>query len=125
MRFCSVCDNMLYIRAAADKTVYACKMCNTIEPLSHDGGAVMITDSQLTDENIKYRMYLSPFLVQDPTMPHVSNIVCPNETCSKQDSTSNDVVVVKYDADKLRFLYMCAHCGQYWLNTKDANRSTA
>lgn len=117
MKFCNVCDNMLYIRTDAGKTMYLCKMCNNIEPLS-DGATVCITDSKIRDDDIEYKRFLSPLLKYDVTLPHVSNIVCPNSDCSKKPGEENDVIVVKYNADKLKFLYTCVYCNKAWRNTK-------
>ncbi len=119
MRYCKVCDNMMYIRTgAARPAAYTCKMCDNEELLSPDGAAVVVTDNQLLDGSVKYRRFLTPYLADDVTVPHVSNIVCPNaDKCTKPETATNDVIVVKYDAERLKYLYMCAHCKHYWLSS--------
>jgi hypothetical protein len=110
---------MLYIRTGPDGANYVCKLCDNTERLSNaDGSPVVVTDTRLVDDELKYKRYVSPFLLHDATLPHVSNIVCPNDLCSKPEDEANNVVVVKYDYEKLRFLYMCVHCQKYWLNDR-------
>lgn len=115
MRFCTICDNMLYIRTGNEDTVYVCKMCDNVEPLS-DGGAVVISETDKASEDMAYRRYLTPLLKHDVTLPHVVNITCPSKECSKAPEVSNDVIVVKYNADKLKFLYKCVYCDFTWRN---------
>lgn len=113
MRFCGVCDNMMYIRTTPQHgTAYACKMCDNTEAI--EPGAV-VTDTKLIDDSIKYTRYVTPHLKDDVTLPHVANIPCPNVLCSRRDDQPHDIVVVKYDYDKLQYLYMCAYCDRYWL----------
>ena len=101
--------------------MYVCKMCDNVEELSQDGNTVVITDSKFTDDDIEYRRFLSPLLKHDVTLPHVSNIECPNDKCSRKDR-ANDVIVIKYNVDKLKFLYMCAHCDHAWRNNSTVSR---
>lgn len=119
MKFCSLCNNMMYIRSTSHETAYLCKMCQNEEPLvaqTDSGDPLVITDTLLHDDDMKYRRYLSPYLIDDVTIPHVSNIICPNDSCVRSEQNANDVIVVKYDNDKLKFMYMCAYCKHYWLN---------
>lgn len=119
MKFCKVCDNMMYIRTDASGGVYTCKMCASTEALrNEDGSPIMVTDMRTVDDELKYRRYTTPYLVHDATLPHVSNIACPNQACSKAADAPHDVILVKYDPDKLRFMYTCAHCRYHWLNDR-------
>lgn len=117
MKFCSVCDNMLYIKTDSD-TKYVCKNCGYTQPISGPTETVTITDTKAFDDSVKYMRYVTPLLLSDPTMPHVSNIVCQNATCNKPNNAPNDVVYVKYDYENLRYLYMCVYCGVPWVKNR-------
>lgn len=117
MKFCDVCDNMLYIKSDAEGlTRYACKNCGNSQEMG--GDVVVISDTQVTDDSIKYMRYVTPLVKHDPTMPHVSNIACRNSACTRADGQEHDVIVVKYDYNNLRFLYMCAHCSAFWVTAR-------
>lgn len=113
---------MLYLRTDADGTVYVCKNCAYTENVSHGGSPLCITDTKSFDDSVKYMRYVTPLLLSDPTMPHVSNIACQNESeCSRPKDSAHDVVVVKYDYDNLRYMYMCAHCGVAWVTSRSGD----
>lgn len=126
MKFCNVCDNIMYIKTSEETgTVYSCKNCTNNEPIATDGRdeAICITDTQLSDDSIKYMRYVSPLLLHDPTMPHVSNVECRNPTCSRKSTEPHDVIVVKYDYDRLKFLYSCAYCSAFWITGSPSSLS--
>jgi aspartate carbamoyltransferase regulatory subunit len=57
---------------------------------------------------------MTPLLHEDPTLPRISNVPCPNATCDRPADRPNEVLYVKYDAKQLRFLYSCAYCKHMW-----------
>ncbi len=60
-------------------------------------------------------MLLNEFTHQDPTLPHVKNIPCPNAEClTKTGAKERDVIYIKYDADNLKYLYICNVCKAQW-----------
>jgi DNA-directed RNA polymerase subunit M/transcription elongation factor TFIIS len=114
IRFCEVCDNMLYVRTdPKDGAAYVCQMCDNVEPLSRDGRGTIISDNTFDDE-YRHRRFLTPLLKYDVTLPRVKTIVCPNAQCSRTSKQDHDVIVAKYDADKLRYIYTCAYCATAW-----------
>ena len=68
------------------------------------------------------------YLCNDPTLPHVDNIQCPNIQCitNKQaenlevlDNTKtnlNNVLYIMLNESNLTFLYQCCNCNHTWTN---------
>ena len=112
MRFCDVCDNMLYIQLNAGALQYTCKNCGNTVGGGSAGSCVI--DTNHVDDQSAYKQYASPYITHDPTLPRVSNIPCPNAACTRPAAEQNEVIYVKYDARNLRFLYHCCHCSTFW-----------
>lgn len=139
MKFCSVCDNMMYMRLANDESAAAdvvpesaeeappeaapaavaalrfyCKNCGyAVDASSTDTKGKML-DTDYKDDQATYSQYATPHIVHDPTLPRVSNIPCPLKGCTRPADVPNEVIYVKYDATNLRFLYYCCHCTRFW-----------
>lgn len=129
MKFCSVCDNMMYMRLAADEPPpdggdgggdataglrYFCKNCGFHVDASATDTKDKVLDTDYRDDQATYSQYATPNIVHDPTLPRVSNIPCPFPDCSRAPAAPNEVIYVKYDATNLRFLYFCCHCSRFW-----------
>lgn len=115
MKFCDNCQNMLYLSVNGDKLVSKCKNCNfSIDNDFTSSAECILTNSVETDNN-NYKKYMSKFIKFDPTLPRVNNIVCTNESCTKLHSAENEVIFIKYDQSKLKYLYFCCHCESFWM----------
>lgn len=134
MDFCTVCGNMLYIRtidpAAAttedlqdteeevatstSSTIeFYCKHCNFKKVPENPHSSFVISETHF-DENAQFSLMVNPFLKYDPTLPHVDNVPCPNEACSKPPDAGNDVIYIKYDNTHMKYIYYCSHCSHFW-----------
>ncbi len=130
MRFCTRCDNMLYISLRPDESkdgkplelTYSCKHCGfvvTANEATQAGDARAARDTAVlstdyTDDQTSYKQHATPYLRFDPTLPRVSDIACANERCSRAEGAPNEVIEVKYDAGNLKYLYHCVHCLSFW-----------
>lgn len=121
MKFCEVCDNMLYLEvqkddAKGDELRMFCKNCNysRIEDASQNS-SICVSEKKFENDANSYKNYITPFIKFDKTIPHVNNIPCPN--CKPADGV-NEVAYVKFDFDNMRFLYFCCHCEHFWKNWK-------
>ena len=136
MRFCDLCDNMLYIKlgvgedskggeggggGGSTKLTYACKNCGFVRAgeEEEEGGASNPRDGMIIDANYMsdvatFRQYVTPYIKHDPTLPRVNNIPCPNAACTRAKDASPEVIYVKYDVANLKFLYHCTHCAAFW-----------
>jgi DNA-directed RNA polymerase subunit M/transcription elongation factor TFIIS len=58
---------------------------------------------------------VNDFTLADPTLPHVKNLRCPNESCeTRVDSTKQDVIYIKTSPSSMDFLYVCTVCRTQW-----------
>lgn len=122
MKFCEVCDNLLYIKdieikdAEDDETnelTLYCKNCNFTTTQADP----IVIDSQFNNES-KYKQYLTPNIKYDPTLPRVNNITCKNSSCTKSAEQNNEVIYLKYDAKNMNYIYFCVHCEHFWQNER-------
>lgn len=121
MRFCKGCDNMQEIQllqppagAGTYQLLYTCKHCGLSEPAAEDGSGALVMSTDYSDDKTSYMQYASPYIRHDPTLPRVSDISCPNERCTRAEGEPNEVIYIKYDAVKLKYLYHCTHCSTFW-----------
>jgi DNA-directed RNA polymerase subunit M/transcription elongation factor TFIIS len=62
-----------------------------------------------------YRVYLNEFTKQDPRLPHIKTLKCPNEVCpSRSAKAESDVIYIKYDTANMKYLYICTNCDTQW-----------
>ena len=116
MRFCTVCDNLLYeeLEPQSLALVYACKCCGNVVRDDVREAVVMESTCPMDDET-KYRQFVTPHLKDDPTLPRASYIPCVRgDKCTRPAAAPREVIFVKYDAVNLKFLYHCVHCGAFW-----------
>ena len=75
---------------------------------------------KIDQKNIQY-------LDNDPTLPHVDNIQCPNQQCITNltnpnpeiltgGNVKNNVLYLKLNESTLTFLYKCCNCKYTWTN---------
>lgn len=122
MKFCDICDNMLYIDFQEDKDnttkkilLYTCKVCNTTVEEKTSGSILVIDDNKINDE-IKYSQYINKYLKYDPCLPRVNNIICTNSSCTKPADKDNEVIYLKYDPINMKYIYHCCYCNHFWNN---------
>ena len=120
MHFCNKCDNMFYIRISDDNgnsLTYYCRNCGNEETNIQDD--ICVSKTNLKRNEDKYYNIINKFSKYDPTLPHISNIPCPNSQCicnSKDAKTEPDVIYKRYDEINLKYVYMCCHCDNVWHN---------
>jgi DNA-directed RNA polymerase subunit M/transcription elongation factor TFIIS len=113
MEFCDDCDNMLNIMITQDdgtqkaKLSYNCNNCNKVyvntKPIKDNCVYSIDYDySKIRKENI-----INKYTYMDNTLPRVNNIKCPNTKCP---SKTPEIVYLKYDEDKMKFIYICCEC---------------
>lgn len=127
MNFCPKCENYLYLEQASEEVTNAsgvtekryflnrrCRTCGYNE-VDVQGGLVNETIVQERASE-GYKILLNEFTRQDPTLPHVNTLPCPNTSgCPTHKSNApRDVIIIKYDAQNMKFLYICNVCGEQW-----------
>ena len=103
----------MYHKISQDQLLRQCVKCSYSEE-DQEGGLVLETRVQ-EKASEGYKILLNEFTPEDPTLPHVKNIKCPNASCpSNSGSEPRDVIYIKYDAVNLKYLYICTKCPQRW-----------
>ena len=120
MKFCSICDNMLYIDVRDNgRMVWNCLHCSMPDEIANkdmkDDASVMVSHTEFKNESAKYQHLMTPYVHIDPTIPRTTTIVCTNSECSKKASDPNNVLYMKYDHHNMNFLYSCAYCKHFWV----------
>jgi DNA-directed RNA polymerase subunit M/transcription elongation factor TFIIS len=123
--FCPTCKYYLYLdqvdMESADKSSKKvektlrriCRNCG-YQHQDRQGGLILEIDlKEKTSEG--YKILMNEFTKNDPTLPHVNTIKCPNSGCETNTSgKEKDVIYIKYDAINMKFLYICNVCDTQW-----------
>ena len=126
MYFCAVCQNMYYIRLIGeDQLVYYCRKCGHEKNstlTSAEDVCVSKTDVQTTGDSFNH--IINEYTKLDPTLPRLTNIICPNKTCpvntsSEEEAITPEVLYLRYDDARMKFAYICTHCDTIWKSADD------
>lgn len=116
MKFCSVCDNMYYMRVDDEKEeqlVYYCRNCGHQDDTTTDNICVLHTDFKKKEQ--KFHNFLNEYTKLDPTLPRLTNMNCPNPECpSNTEDKESEVIYIRYDDTHMKFVYLCSYCEQVW-----------
>jgi hypothetical protein len=59
---------------------------------------------------------VNSYTLDDPTLPHVNTLRCPNGACESNKDDIRDVIYIKTDPANLKFQYICTRCSTQWTN---------
>jgi len=120
MKFCDVCDNMYYTTIKDNVLVLYCKNCGKEETNSNDN---CIYFNDYSNNMSSYRSFINKHTIDDPTLPVITSVVCPNKECQSNTSSDglNEVIYIKYDLNAMKYLYICKKCMTTWKNN-DPNK---
>lgn len=135
MNFCPKCENLLVLEQGSNETTTSAgqkqknyflnRICTNCEYSEVDNKGGLVNETIVQERASEgYKILLNEFTRQDPTLPHVGTLPCPNTTgdpsvgkaiCPTHSSnTPRDVIIIKYDAQNMKFLYICNVCGEQW-----------
>ena len=144
MKFCTECNNMYYIKINgedANTLVYYCRFCGHEDNEPAESGVVVLrTEYKKTEQQFSHMV--NRYIKHDPTLPRISNVKCPNESCTSNhgdkahqgDKASGDkahqgdkahsdkahsdkgpsVIYLRYDDNNMKYLYICEDCDTTW-----------
>ncbi len=116
MNFCTNCDNMLFIKLSDDNPnnlVNYCRNCGNEDAASSEN--LCVFKNNLKKNDIKYENYINEYTKLDPTLPRINTIKCPNIECiSNKEDEKREIISVRYDDDKIKYVYLCAVCDNVW-----------
>ncbi len=112
-KFCSICGTHFNHQMIENRLYKVCRKCGTEEEEAK--GALLVETYVQERTSEAYKVLVNEFTRQDPTLPHVNTIKCPNGACeSNQGKTDRDVIYQKADNTNMKYVYTCDVCGQEW-----------
>ena len=136
MKFCPDCSTVLNTKISNNENSdeimsYICNNCSYKKVINiakePQYKCVYYHNYNLNTTNIDKNTL--QFLSNDPTLPHVDNIQCPNIQCitnktttnlevldSKDNTNLNNVLYIMLNESNLTFLYQCDNCKHTWTN---------
>jgi DNA-directed RNA polymerase subunit M/transcription elongation factor TFIIS len=117
MHFCSVCNNMYYLRIDEqnpNKLDYYCRNCgNEDKILAQDNMCVSKTFIKKSDNSFNH--IINEYTKLDPTLPRVNTILCPNPECeTNTKNTKREIIYIRYDDTNMKYVYLCSECSTIW-----------
>ena len=123
MHFCIKCDNMYYIRISTDddnKLIYYCRNCGHEDDIITKE-YVCVSSTQLKRTEQKYTHIVNKYTKLDPTLPRVSNVLCPEPTCpTNKEGKSREIIYIRYDDSNMKYIYLCSECDTVWQTNETA-----
>ena len=117
MHFCNVCQNMYYIRINPEDEntlVYYCRKCGN-EDTSLTVDTVCVLKTQIKQNEQSFSHIINKYTKLDPTLPRVSNILCPNTDCpTNKDDKNREIIYIRYDDKNMKYVYLCSTCDTVW-----------
>ncbi len=117
MHFCSVCNNMYYLRIDEqnpNKLDYYCRNCGHEDKLlAHENMCVSKTYIKKNDQSFNH--IINEYTKLDPTLPRVSTILCPNPDCeTNTNNVKREIIYIRYDDTNMKYVYLCSECSTIW-----------
>ena len=117
MHFCSECQNMYYISIDADdsnKLIYYCRNCGHKDSLLSIENVVVLRE-QLKKTEQEFSHIINRYTKLDPTLPRISNILCPNPECyTNTNDAPREIIYIRYDDKNMKYVYLCCECDTVW-----------
>jgi len=97
-----------------NKLIYYCRNCGNIdETLSIDN--VVISKVELKKKEQEFSHIINKYTKLDPTLPRVSNILCPNGDCpTNKEDKPREIIYIRYDDTNMKYAYLCSTCDTVW-----------
>jgi DNA-directed RNA polymerase subunit M/transcription elongation factor TFIIS len=126
MNFCTQCGNMYYIKIKNEgdnSLIYYCRKCGFEDnSISQDGTSLCVSKTHISGEggSKNYSQVINKYTKLDPTLPRINTVKCPNVKCAtnnnegKDDDKKHEVIYLRYDDIKLKYIYLCPTCDHIW-----------
>jgi hypothetical protein len=118
MKFCPICRNMYYtfIDPENDNAlVYNCQCCGNTEKIT-DKADLCVSRIDLKSNTQHYQNIINDSTINDPTLPHLNDRLCPNTDCAtnKDRVSERDCVYICYDKPNMKYVFICTTCNTKW-----------
>jgi DNA-directed RNA polymerase subunit M/transcription elongation factor TFIIS len=136
MKFCGICDNMFYLHIDADQPNILKMKCRYCENEEDVVDSTIFVNTYFNRQEKSIANFVNKYTKYDPTLPRVNHILCPNEHCltnhhlkehehdnenkeeeqenEENNSTTKEIIYIRYDHDNLKYLYLCSTCDTCW-----------
>jgi len=108
---------MYYIRINSDdpnKLVYYCRKCGNEDKLLAIEN-VCVSKTQVKKSEQSFSHIVNKYTKLDPTLPRISNILCPNADCvTNTEDKSREIIYIRYDDANMKYIYLCSDCDTIW-----------
>ena len=115
IRFCTVCDNYLYLQVEGETQTLQrmCRNCG-FKDTEDQGG--LVSEMHIEQRAAEGYTLINEFTLKDKRLPHLyGTMKCISDKCpSNTQSKESDIVYIKYDTENLRYIYMCYLCQATW-----------
>jgi len=115
IRFCSVCDNYLYLQVEGETQTLQrmCRNCG-FKDTEDQGG--LVSEMHIEQRSAEGYTLINEFTLKDKRLPHLyGTMKCISDKCpSATQGKESDIVYIKYDTENLRYIYMCYLCQATW-----------
>ena len=125
MHFCKKCENMYYIKLNSDEKelIHYCRHCG-FEDTELSTKKLSVSKIQVKGDSQSFSNYINEFTKLDPTIPRINTMPCPNPNCTsnivdESKREPRDILYVRYDDEKLQYIYMCTHCDTTWKSNEN------
>ena len=112
MKFCS-CGFYFYLSGVNENVCRRiCRNCGNTED---EKSGILVSETIVKERTSEAYKLVNEFTRQDPTLPHVNTLPCPETKCPTNASKQpRDVIIIKYDNQNMKFIYICNVCGTQW-----------
>lgn len=117
MDFCDLCHNMLYIAVEERKLKLHCRNCQ-FSKTNEGNQTVCVVQSSSAEDSADYKQFMTKYIQHDPTLPRVNNIKCPKHSTHTDKSAPDEVIYIKYNPTKMKYLYHCCSCEHFWKSSE-------
>ena len=110
MKFCPVCENMMYHKISKEKDVsngitLFCRKCGNEEPIP----TTECVSRRVLKPTAVAKPVLSKYAKFDPTLPRVTMKCAASEACP-----NTTIIVVRYAEAQLKYIHLCPECNGTW-----------
>ena len=129
MHFCTVCQNMYYLRLSDNSEegsdavlVYYCRNCghsdNQLADIN-ENNCVLSSNIRRTEQN--YNHIINEYTKLDPTLPRINTVLCPNSDCAtNKEGLPREIIYIRYDDSNMKYIYLCSTCNTVWQTNETA-----
>jgi DNA-directed RNA polymerase subunit M/transcription elongation factor TFIIS len=97
-----------------NKLIYYCRNCgNSDSTISVKD--ITVSNVQLKKSEQEFSHIINKYTKLDPSLPRVSNILCPNPDClTNKDDIEREIIYIRYDDINMKYVYVCCTCDTVW-----------